>query len=125
MTAGDPLSSPTKPSLVTVAKEGKLLTTIEQAKVGDTVQGFVRNITPTAAFINFGSRLTALLPKFKMAKESQNEENFGLRNFQPIQVKLTSVDRETGRIVASIPSIAGEDLRRDCEGEREGGEPCG
>ncbi|KAH8880404.1 nucleic acid-binding protein [Thozetella sp. PMI_491] len=101
-----------KPSLVAAAKDGKLITTIEDVRVGDVVQGFVRNITPTAAFVDFAGRLTALLPKSKMPKESQEQDNFGLRNFQPIQVKLTSVDPENGRLVVAIPSVADEDVKR-------------
>lgn len=100
------LSVTMKPSMVAAAKEGKLLSTWEKAKVGMLVHGFVRNITPTAVFVQFGGNLTALLPAAMMPKEQQKERDFGLQRLQSIGVKIISVDRDHSRALVAIPSVA-------------------
>lgn len=95
-----------KPSMVAAAKEGKLLSTWEKAKVGQLLHGFVRNITPTAVFVQFGGNLTALLPAAMMPQEQQKERDFGLTKLQSITVKIISVDRDHSRALVAIPSVA-------------------
>lgn len=95
-----------KPSMVAAAKEGKLLSTWEKAKVGQLVHGFVRNITPTAVFVQFGGNLTALLPAAMMPQEQQKERDFGLQKSQSIAVKIISVDRDHSRALVATPSVA-------------------
>ncbi|KAI1410194.1 nucleic acid-binding protein [Hypoxylon sp. FL1857] len=97
-----------KPSLVKASQDGKLLTSLEEAKVGELRQGFVRNITPTAAFIQFCGQLTALLPKSKLPQEDQKKTDFGLEKYQPILVKIDSIDRDHGRIVVASSSFVEE-----------------
>jgi rRNA biogenesis protein RRP5 len=101
-----------RPSLIQAAKEGRFLAGLEDAKVGNMVQGFVRNITPTAVFVQFAGRLTALLPKPLMPREMQQKEDFGLRKLEPLEVKITSIDREYGRLVVSVPSAEDEDMKK-------------
>ncbi|KAJ4391778.1 rRNA biogenesis protein rrp5 [Gnomoniopsis smithogilvyi] len=95
-----------KPSMVTAAKEGKLLSTWEKAKAGQLVHGFVRNITSTAVFVQFGGNLTALLPAAMIPQEQQKERDFGLQKLQSIAVKIISVDRDHSRALVAIPSVA-------------------
>ncbi|XXH04904.1 hypothetical protein Hte_011326 [Hypoxylon texense] len=90
-----------KPSFIKASQEGKLLTSIEDAKVGEYQQGFVRNITVTAAFIQFCGQLTALLPKSKLPQEDQKKADFGLEKYQSLLVKIDSIDRDHGRLVVS------------------------
>lgn len=94
-----------KPSLVAAAKEGKLLSSWDKAKPGQLVHGFVRNITPTAVFVQFGGVLTALLPAAMMPQEQQRERDFGLQKLQSISVKIVSVDHKHSRAVVAIPSV--------------------
>lgn len=101
-----------KPSLVSAAREGKLLCSIEDAKVGNEVSGFVRNITPTAAFVQFAGGLSALLPRSLMPRLSQGKEDFGLYKFQSLKVNISSVDGEHGRLVVSIPSPEDEEAKK-------------
>ncbi|KAI1769576.1 nucleic acid-binding protein [Hypoxylon sp. FL1150] len=96
-----------KPSFVKASREGKLLTSIGEAKVGEIRQGFVRNITVTAAFVQFCGQLTALLPKSKLPHEDQKKTDFGLEKYQPVLVKIDSIDRDNNRIV--VASSAYED----------------
>lgn len=90
-----------KPSFAKASQEGKLLTSIEEAKVGEIRQGFVRNITVTAVFIQFCGQLTALLPKSKLPQEDQKKTDFGLEKYQPVLVKIDSIDRDNNRIVVA------------------------
>ncbi|KAI1375939.1 nucleic acid-binding protein [Hypoxylon crocopeplum] len=94
-----------KPSLIKASQDGKLLTSLEEAKVGELRQGFVRNITPTAAFIQFCGQLTALLPKSKLSQEDQKKVDFGLEKYQPILVKIDSFSRDRSRIVVASSSF--------------------
>ncbi|KAK4650317.1 rRNA biogenesis protein rrp5 [Podospora pseudocomata] len=100
-----------KPSLVEAAKKGKLLHTIDRARVGDVVPGFIRNTTATAAFVQFAGRLTALLPKTKLPRDIQDKPSFGFQKLQSVTVKITSVDKDLNRIVVAIPSEGGEDVQ--------------
>ncbi|KAL7626703.1 rRNA biogenesis protein rrp5 [Parahypoxylon ruwenzoriense] len=97
-----------KASFIKASKDAKLLTSFEEARVGEIRQGFVRNITATAAFIQFCGKLTALLPKSKLPQEDQKNADFGLEKYQPILVKIDSIDRDHGRIVAASPSFEEE-----------------
>ncbi|KAK2604944.1 hypothetical protein N8I77_007834 [Diaporthe amygdali] len=100
------LTVTSKPSLVEAAKKGKLLSNWEKVKAGDLVHGFVRSITPTAVFVQFGGNSTALLPAALIPQEQQKEQNFGLQKLQSLSVKIVSVDRDHSRAVVAIPSVA-------------------
>lgn len=102
-----------KPSLVKASHDGKLLTSLEDAKLGELRQGFVRNITVTAAFVQFAGRLTALLPKSKLPQEEQKQTDFGLEKYQSVLVKIASIDREHDRLVVASPAL--EDSKTDIQ----------
>jgi rRNA biogenesis protein RRP5 len=104
-----------KPSLVQASKEGKLLASVDDARLGDKVPGFVRNITATAVFVQFAGKLTALLPKSKLPREDQNKPSFGMHKFQSLVVKITSIDKDLGRLVAAIPSAADEEVKKSAK----------
>ncbi|KAG6076403.1 hypothetical protein E4U31_002427 [Claviceps sp. LM219 group G6] len=95
-----------KPSLVTAAKEGKLLSVFEDVKEGAVVPGFVRNVTQTAVFVEFAGRLNALLPKYRLPVESQSEPDFGLYKYKSIEVKVVSLMNDLRRIMVA-PAAAG------------------
>ncbi|KAI1355729.1 hypothetical protein F5Y01DRAFT_269647 [Xylaria sp. FL0043] len=92
-----------KPSLLQASRDGTLLTTLDQARVGDVRQGFVRNITSTAVFVQFPGQLMGLLPKSKLPREDQTEMDFGLKKYQSITVKIHSIDRDNSRLVVASP----------------------
>ncbi|KAI8634910.1 nucleic acid-binding protein [Xylariaceae sp. FL1651] len=95
-----------KASLVQASQDGKLLTALDQARIGEIRQGFVKNITVTAIFVQFPGQLTALLPRSKLPQEDQNKTDFGLKKYQSIAVKIDSIDRENGRLVVASPALA-------------------
>ncbi|KAI0022028.1 hypothetical protein F4780DRAFT_242578 [Xylariomycetidae sp. FL0641] len=100
-----------KPSLVKASKEGRLLTSLEHARIGEIRQSFVRNITVTAVFVQFAGQLTALLPKSKMSREDQQKPDFGLKKYESLDVKIDSIDRDNGRIVVASPTLGDKDAR--------------
>ncbi|KAK4225574.1 rRNA biogenesis protein rrp5 [Podospora fimiseda] len=101
-----------KPSLVQASKEGKLLSTVDKARVGDEVPGFIRSTTATAAFVQFAGKLTALLPKSKIPKEDQDKPGFGFHKTQSVLVKIVNVDRDLNRLVVAIPSAVQEETKK-------------
>ncbi|OAA71534.1 Nucleic acid-binding, OB-fold-like protein [Cordyceps fumosorosea ARSEF 2679] len=105
-----------KPSLVKAAAAGKLLKSFEQAKTGKVFAGFVRNITPTAVFVQFAGSLHALLPKARLAPEAQSQPDFGLHKNDSIEVRVVSTIPELTRIMVA-PSSAPAD--QDVSGKSE------
>ncbi|CAK7263833.1 rRNA bioproteinsis protein rrp5 [Sporothrix epigloea] len=89
-----------KASLIEASKSSTLLTRMDDAHVGDTLAGFVRNITPTAVFIQFAAHIVALLPKQLMPLGIQNQPQFGLHISQSLEVRVISVENE--RMVVSL-----------------------
>lgn len=90
-----------KPSLVDASKEGKLLAVFDDAKEGAVVPGFVRNVTPTAVFVEFAGRLNALLPKSRLSSEIQSKPDFGMHKYESIEVKVISVINDLRRIMVA------------------------
>ncbi|CAK7203915.1 rRNA bioproteinsis protein rrp5 [Sporothrix eucalyptigena] len=89
-----------KASLIAASKDSTLLTHMDDAHVGDMLAGFVRNITPTAVFIQFAAHIVALLPKQLMPLNIQTQPEFGMHISQSIEVRVISVENE--RIVVSL-----------------------
>ena len=98
-----------KPSLINASKNKQLLTSFDDAKEGAIVPGFVRNITATAVFIQFGGNLNALLPKARLPIETQSQADFGLHKHQSLEVKITSVIQDLRRIMVAPASGGNED----------------
>ncbi|KAF4120354.1 rRNA biogenesis protein RRP5 [Geosmithia morbida] len=98
-----------KHSLVDASKNKKLLTTFEDAKVGAIVSGFVRNITQTAVFVQFGAHLLALLPKSRLPAETHTKSDFGFHKNQSIEVKIISVIPDLHRIMVALPSATDDE----------------
>ena len=95
-----------KASLTEAAKSSHLLTAFEDAKIGDVVPAFIRNITSTAVFVQFVGRLHALLPKSRLPAESQALPNFGMEKNQSVEVKIINIVQDLGRIMVAPTSIS-------------------
>ena len=91
-----------KPSLVKAATGRTLLREFEDVKENKTVHGFVKNITPTAVFVQFGGGLTGLLPKAKISEKALLLPDFGMTKFRSIELKVTSVDHNQRRFFLSM-----------------------
>lgn len=100
-----------KPSLVTASREGKLLTKFEDVREGGVFPSFVRNITQTAVFVQFGGNLHALLPKSRLSAEMQSQHDFGLQKDQSLEVKVISVVNDLRRILVAPSSTTESDVK--------------
>ncbi|RFU79568.1 rrna biogenesis rrp5 [Trichoderma arundinaceum] len=90
-----------KPSLVKASQDGNLLKSFQDAKVGAVVQGFVRNITVTAVFVQFAGSLNALLPRGRLSADVQSQPDFGLRKYESIEVRIISTIPDLKRILVA------------------------
>jgi rRNA biogenesis protein RRP5 len=86
-----------KPSLLAASKDGKLLCSFDNVKLGEIVHGFVRNISSTAVFIQFAGGLHAMMSRSRLPAEVQKEPDFGMRRYQTLEVKVSSINSELGR----------------------------
>lgn len=103
-----------KPSLVKAAKSRTLLRSFDDVKENKIVQGFVKNTTLKDVFVQFGGGLTGLLPKNRLPAEITSLPDFGLRKFQPIEVKIISVNPDLQRFVLSVTDIGNDNkISRD------------
>lgn len=102
-----------KGSLIAASKAETLLTSMDSAKVGDMLAGFVRNITPTAVFVQFSANIVALLPKQLMPTGIQNQPDFGMHISQSLEVRVISVEND--RIVVSLQPEAKTTTNADDE----------
>lgn len=94
-----------KPSLVKAAKDRTLIRVFDDVKEGKVVHGFVKNITLTAVFVQFGGGLTGLLPKMKLPEEALSLPDFGLRRLQSVTAKVISVDHGQMRFLLSVKDV--------------------
>lgn len=101
-----------KPSLLNAAQNGQLLSTFEDCKPGMITHGFVKNITQTAVFVQFGGNLRALLPKSRLPTDVQTKPDFGMHTWQTIEVKIISTIPDLRRILVAPASEADEDATK-------------
>ncbi|KUJ22204.1 nucleic acid-binding protein [Mollisia scopiformis] len=91
-----------KPSLVADAKNRVLLRSFDDVKENKTVHGFVRNVTLTGVFVQFGGNLTGLLPKNKLPSDTISLPEFCLKKYQSLEAKVISVDHSQRRFLLSM-----------------------
>ncbi|KAF6222079.1 hypothetical protein HO133_001165 [Letharia lupina] len=96
-----------KPSLIKVSKEDKLMKAFEDVVEGSEVRGFVQNITPTGVFVQFASDLTGLLLKQHLPDEAALLPNFGMRRNQSISPRILSVDHRQRRFLLTMKALPG------------------
>ena len=72
------------------------------------MQGFVKNITLRDVFVQFAGGLTGLLPKPRLPAEITSLPNFGMRKYQPVEVKIVSVDHDLQRFVLSMTDASND-----------------
>ncbi|KAK6594717.1 S1 RNA binding domain-containing protein [Botrytis cinerea] len=91
-----------KPALVKAAQNKTLLRMFDDVKEKKTVHGFVKNITLTAVFVQFGGGLTGLLPKNKIPEKNLRLPDFGFKKYQTIEVKVLTIDHGQRRFLLSM-----------------------
>ena len=101
-----------KPSLIKAATSRTLLRDFDDVKENRIVQGFVKNVTPSAVLIQFGGGLTGLLPKSKIAGKALLLPDFGMTKFKSAEVKVISVDHIQRRFLLSMTDISSQDASK-------------
>lgn len=91
-----------KPSLVQAAGDGRLLKVFDDVVEGKEYPGFVKNITPTAVFVEFAGRMTGLLPKSQLSDDLLERPDFGLRRNQSLKASILSVDYQQQRFTLTM-----------------------
>lgn len=95
-----------KPSLLQAVSNGMLLKEFGDVVEGNEYQGFVKNITSSAVFVQFAGEMTGLLPKSQLPEEVIQTPDFGLRRTQSIKVRILSVDYQQQRFLLTMkPSV--------------------
>lgn len=79
-------------SLIKASRDGSLLKKFDDLRQGKTVTGFISNITPNGAFVNFAAGLCGLIPKGHVPVETEDEPDFGLMRLQPVTARVMSID---------------------------------
>ncbi|KAH8178609.1 s1 RNA binding domain-containing protein [Sarocladium implicatum] len=101
-----------KPSLLSDSKDGKLLSTFEDCAPGQVTHGFVKNITQTAVFVQFGGNLRALLPKSRLSAEEQSQTDFGMHVWQTLEVKVISTIPDLRRVLVAPANAVEDDVAK-------------
>ena len=86
-----------KPSLLKAAKDGRLLKLFEDVSEGSEVQGFIKNVTSSAIFVQFADELTGLLSKSQLPDDVATLPGFGVRQHESITARVLSVDNQQQR----------------------------
>ena len=91
-----------KPSLVQAARDGRLLKVFDDVVEGKEYHGFVRNITPSAIFVEYAGGMTGLLPKSQVPDEILQNPDFGMRRNQSVKASVLSVDYQQQRFLLTM-----------------------
>ncbi|GAM88985.1 hypothetical protein ANO11243_070190 [Dothideomycetidae sp. 11243] len=97
-----------KQSLINAAKTSTLITQLSDAKVGATVAGFVRNITPDGVFVEFAAGLVSYLPKTQISKDRLPLPAFGYRKDMSIVARILHVDEARNRLALTMREVTAE-----------------
>lgn len=91
-----------KHSFVNDAKDGKIITSFNDAKVGRKAHGYVQNVTPDAVYVEFANNIVGLLPKGQLLPELLIQAAFGLRKDQTISAWIMHTDESRERIALTM-----------------------
>ncbi|KAK0248844.1 hypothetical protein B0A54_12762 [Friedmanniomyces endolithicus] len=91
-----------KASFVKAAKDGKLVRSFGDIREGMKLQGFVRNVTPEAIFVEFANGVVGLVPKSQVGPDLAGLAEFGLSKDQTVFAWVLSVDAVKERFVLSM-----------------------
>ena len=96
-----------KPSLVKAARNGTLITSFDQFRVGERVEGFVRNVAGDNIFVQFAAGVVGLLHRNGLPEEHANAyaqglPQFGLRIGQSLSTTVTRTDLVNQRVSLSM-----------------------
>ncbi|KAK5140746.1 rRNA biogenesis protein rrp5, partial [Rachicladosporium monterosium] len=91
-----------KASFIKAVKDGKLVRSFGDIREGMKLQGFVRNVTPEAIFVEFANGVVGLVPKSQVGPDLAGLAGFGLSKDQTVFAWVLSVDAVKERFVLSM-----------------------
>ena len=91
-----------KPSLLKAARASHLLSSFQDVQPNQIVDGFVRNITTEAVFVEYAGGLVGMLPRKLLPDEMLKIPDFGLRIDQTIKARVQSLDHQQQRFILSM-----------------------
>ncbi|KAL8716068.1 MAG: hypothetical protein Q9225_006249 [Loekoesia sp. 1 TL-2023] len=91
-----------KPSLLKVARSGKLVKSFENVHEGAEVDGYVNNVTATGVFVHFAGGTSGLLLKTQLPDAALSMPDFGMRRNQSISARVLSVDHAQQRFLLTM-----------------------
>ncbi|MCJ1247758.1 rRNA biogenesis protein rrp5 [Trapelia coarctata] len=94
-----------KPSLVKASRANRLPQALDELKIGAEVSGYIRNIIPTGAFLQFAGDLTGFLPAKLMPEEIKKLPEFGMRRDQSVVVKVLSINHGQERFTLTQQAL--------------------
>ena len=96
-----------KPSLVSAAKEGKLVKGVEDVKEGDVLSGYVTNITLHNALVTFPGGGSGAISKSDMPLEKVSSPDFGLMRNQSITATVCRISPSNGHFYLTLNKYEG------------------
>ncbi|KIW00070.1 uncharacterized protein PV09_08413 [Verruconis gallopava] len=93
-----------KPSIMEAARNGRLLTRFEDLQRKKKVDGFVRGITATGVFVEFGNRIVGLIPETGMpdGMKQLRMQNYGLTVGQSISAMVWNIYADENRFTLTL-----------------------
>ncbi|KAF8451798.1 hypothetical protein BGX38DRAFT_1181201, partial [Terfezia claveryi] len=96
-----------KPSLVSAAKEGKLVKGVEDVKEGDALSGYVSNITLHNALVTFPGGGSGAVSRSGMPLEKVSSLDYGLMKNQSITATVCRIDHGNDRFYLTLNKYEG------------------
>ncbi|EME47963.1 hypothetical protein DOTSEDRAFT_147032, partial [Dothistroma septosporum NZE10] len=91
-----------KPSMIEDSKACALIKSFVDAREGQKVHGFVRNITPEGVYAEFANGIVGLIPKNQVPADSLAQPSFGLRKDQTVTAYVIGTDGIHERFILSM-----------------------
>lgn len=101
-----------KPSLVKDSKDCVLIKSFDDIKLNTMVNGFVKNITQTSVFVQFGAGVTGFLSKSKLSDDCIALPDFGMRRHQSLRAKVVKMDQSNRQFQLSMKEVNTESSDR-------------
>jgi len=108
-----------KPSLVSAAKEGKLVKGVEDVKEGDALSGYVTNITLHNALVTFPGGGSGAISKSDMPLENVSSPDYGLMRNQSITATVCRIDHSNDRFYLTLNKYEGpQEVEKPQKGDK-------
>lgn len=102
-----------KPSIIQAVREQTFPRDFSEVAEGKLVYGFVKRTTDSAVILQFGGRLTGLIPNTHLPKEALSLPDFGFKRHDSVAARVLAVDAAQQRFLLTLKSdTSSTDARR-------------